>query len=220
MLDSQVVLVTDRPLPSEAYLRYKYRLYFTGTSLVCTNSTVFCGSASNWGVTYFGNPLIIQHGTPIKIDQVVHSSETIMLDAWRSPKTNLFLCNIVMAFSILLKIAPGRVVGWPYALCMVMPSTNIRKLWGHHYDRVGILGGCQAQGRLFLHLSHYHRTSGLVQTHKESVDTTVVLILNPCTATLNMFPTVRHSHQISESPTHPLKQWASQARHPLKFIPP
>ena len=127
-------------------IRYKYRLYFTDTLLICANSTVFCGSASNWGVTYFENPLIIQHGTPIKIDQVVHSSETIMLDAWRSPKTNLFLCNIVMAFSILLKIAPGRVVGWPYALCMVMPSTNIRKLWRHQYDHVGILGAVGHEG--------------------------------------------------------------------------
>ena len=53
----------------------------------------------------------------------------------------------------------------------------------------------------FLCLSHYHGTSGLAQTCKESVDTTVVLILNPCTATPNMFPTARHSHQLSKSPT-------------------
>jgi hypothetical protein len=40
----------------------------------------------------------------------------------------------------------------------------------------------------FLRFSHYHGTIGLAQTRGESVDTTVVLILNPCTATPNTFP--------------------------------
>jgi hypothetical protein len=62
---------------------------------------------------------------------------------------------------------------------------------------VGIL---RAEGRIS-RLSHYHGTSGLAQTRGESVDTTVVLILNPCTATPNTFPTARRSHRISESPT-------------------
>jgi hypothetical protein len=36
----------------------------TDTLLVCTNSTQFCGSATNWGATCFGNPLLIQHQGP------------------------------------------------------------------------------------------------------------------------------------------------------------
>jgi hypothetical protein len=66
---------------------------------------------------------------------------------------------------------------------------------------VEILRAVGCKGRIS-RLSHYHGTSGLAKTRGESVDTTVVLIVNPCTATPNMFPTARHSHQISESPTH------------------
>ena len=57
----------------------------------------------------------------------------------------------------------------------------------------------------FLHLSHYHRMSGLAQKHKESVNTKPVLILKPYTATPMHMPhldaIVRHLHQISKSST-------------------
>jgi hypothetical protein len=65
---------------------------------------------------------------------------------------------------------------------------------------VGILRAVGRKGRIS-RLSHYHGTSGLAQTCGESVDTTVVLILNPCTTTTNTFPTMRRSHRISKSPT-------------------
>ena len=77
-----------------------------------------------------------------------------------------------------------------------------RKAVAYNAKLLEFSGAIGREGK-FLRLSHYHGTSGLAQTRKESVDTTIVLILNPCTATPNMFkfPTARRSHRLSESPT-------------------
>jgi len=77
---------------------------------------------------------------------------------------------------------------------------------------VGILGAVSCEGRI-LCLLHYHGTSGLVQTCEVSVDTSIILILKPYTAT------PKHIPPYPNLSTHPLKQWASQARQPLKFTP-
>ena len=77
---------------------------------------------------------------------------------------------------------------------------KVQKLFEPDLKLLEFSGAIGREGK-FLRLSHYHGTSGLAQTRKESVDTTVVLILNPCTATPNTFPTARRSHRLSKSPT-------------------
>ena len=82
--------------------------------------------------------------------------------------------------------------------CLSTPSLSIWMLLSTLIHlMLKFLGAIGHKGK-FLRLLHYHRTSGLAQTHEESVDTNNVHILNPSTATPKH---VRCSHQISESST-------------------
>jgi len=84
---------------------------------------------------------------------------------------------------------------------------------------VEILGGCWVQEENS-HLSHYHRMSGLVKTCEESLNTCVVLILKPNTATPKHVPhcgALVPNIQILNTPPQAMN---NANRTPLKFTSP